>query len=68
MELMQQPYSDIMIMPYPFFRELLEWKNDLEKEKKNMMEEKTKEIQAKQRTTQAVNMHKAKQLSKRRYQ
>jgi len=42
MELMREPYTSIMLMPYTFFIDTLTWKIDLEDEKRKKMEEKTK--------------------------
>ena len=40
MEMMKQPYLNILAMPYKFFIDTLDWKIKLEDEKKKYMEEK----------------------------
>ena len=66
MEMMHQSYSDIMVMPYPLFIDMLKWKSNLEKEKKKMIDEKNSKIETMQRRKHASESHRAKQLSRRR--
>jgi len=40
MELMSQPFTDIMAMPYGFFYKALQWKIKFEQDKNKLMEEK----------------------------
>jgi len=42
MEMMHESWLSIMYMPYRFFMDTLQWKIDLEEEKKKRLEEQTK--------------------------
>lgn len=66
MESMHQQYIDIMLMPYPFFISMLDWKEKIEKEKHKIVDERSKEIKSKYKSKQAVDMHNAKIKAKRR--
>ena len=66
MESMHQQYIDIMLMPYPFFISMLDWKEKIEKEKHKIVDERSKEIKSKYKNKQAVDMHNAKIKAKRR--
>lgn len=39
MEMMKQPYVDVMVMPVKRFQDLIKWKYDLEAEKQRLMKE-----------------------------
>lgn len=66
MELMHQQYLDIMSMPYPVFLNLLKWKDDIEKEKKKMLEERNSEISTKQKTKQRNDICRIKRSTRKR--
>ena len=59
MELMNQPYLDVVSMPYKFFLDTVKWKMDLEEEKRKRIEEKTK-IAAKGMNASQKNMRQQK--------
>jgi len=44
MELMHESWISIMFMPYKFFLETIQWKVDLEGEKKAQLDEETNKI------------------------
>lgn len=44
MELMKQPYYDVVFMPIKRFQDLIKWKTELEDERKKIMKEKEDEI------------------------
>ena len=56
-ELMGETWLSMMVMPYKFFIQTIEWKRDLEDKKKKMIEERNKEQESQQRKN--ANIQKA---------
>ena len=44
-------YNDVMMMPYPTLVHVLNWKSDLEKEKKKKMDESTRRSKKSSKTS-----------------
>jgi hypothetical protein len=46
---MHEPWFSIQLMPYKYFESTLKWKMDLEEQKKKLVEERNREMEAEYR-------------------
>lgn len=65
-ELMGEPWFSVQLMPYQYFVETIKWKVDLEEQKKKMMDERNRDMEADYRNKMNIQKAQQRQMNRKR--